>query len=180
MAGFIAQRAATLTGTVFIDSNGNGIFDTGEAVLPGIVVSLTGTTSDNQAVTASVTSDANGLFTISNMLPGTYNLSADGGANFVNGNMVFGSLSTPEGVDAISGIQLAAGQTITGTIGFRGLAPGAINLSQFLADSTASDLPIPAAGSGSGQPSIPDDVTPVVSTAIPDISVGKNSLLHPH
>ena len=61
MTGLIVVQAhTTLTGTVFSDDNGNGVQDTGEAGIPGLVV-LYVDLSDNSK-TAKVTTDANGIY----------------------------------------------------------------------------------------------------------------------
>ncbi len=122
-----ANASGILSGATFIDQNNNGIFDTGEKALPGIVMTLTGTTTQNQSVSASATTDANGSFIFINLLPGTYNVSAAGGPTLVNGKASAGSVTAPAGTDAVSGIQVGGGQTINASFGFRGLVPSAIS-----------------------------------------------------
>ena len=171
-----ANASGILSGATFIDQNNNGIFDTGEKALPGIVMTLTGTTTQNQSVSASATTDANGSFTFINLLPGTYNVSAAGGPTLVNGKASAGSVTAPAGTDAVSGIQVSGGQTINASFGFRGLVPSVISLRQFLADTTSADFPPPApAGSGTGEGNVRANNAPTVSAAIADFTVGQNS-----
>jgi hypothetical protein len=60
--------AGTLTGTVFNDSNGNGVQDSGETGFSGDAVTVTGPNSFSQQVTTSTT----GTFTLPNLPPGIY------------------------------------------------------------------------------------------------------------
>src|SRR6516225_4208175 len=61
----------TLTGVAFVDGNGNGVLDPGEATLPGVVVTLSGTASgSNKAVNVAAVTDANGDFTFQQVFPG--------------------------------------------------------------------------------------------------------------
>ena len=48
-----AVAPGTLSGVAFIDHNGNGVFDPGEVTLPGVSVTLTGTSNAGQSVNAS-------------------------------------------------------------------------------------------------------------------------------
>ena len=56
------------------DMNANGIQDAGEPDLPGIDVTLNGTTGNNTAVSVTNTSSAAGIYTFNQVIPGTYTL----------------------------------------------------------------------------------------------------------
>src|SRR5262245_545999 len=71
-----ANASSTLSGFAFIDANNNGARDAGETGLPGIVMTFTGTTSQGSPVSTSATTDSNGAYTLSNVLPGSYMLTA--------------------------------------------------------------------------------------------------------
>src|SRR5262245_20145604 len=58
---------SVLSGVAFVDTNGNGAFDPGEPTIPGINVTLTGTTSQGTALSATTTSGANGSFSFLNV-----------------------------------------------------------------------------------------------------------------
>ncbi len=60
---------ATITGNLFLDTNGNTVRDAGEQPLGGVTVTLSG------PVTATTTTDSNGNFTFTNLPPGTYTIS---------------------------------------------------------------------------------------------------------
>lgn len=65
---------ADLSGRVYVDANRNGIFDVGEAGVPGVTINLTGTTTAGAAVTQSATTDANGAYTFTDLTIGTYTI----------------------------------------------------------------------------------------------------------
>lgn len=69
-AGFF--RPASLGNYTWEDTNANGIQDSGEPVISGVVVTLSGTDGLGNAVAATTTTDASGLYLFNNLLPGTY------------------------------------------------------------------------------------------------------------
>jgi hypothetical protein len=56
------------------DLNGNGIQDSGEPGLANTAVTLTGTDGFGTAATSGTTTDANGFYTIGNIVPGSYKI----------------------------------------------------------------------------------------------------------
>lgn len=64
------QREKTISGFVYEDQNGNGIFDHGEPGIGGVAVSLI-RTSDSQVV-AQTQTDVGGGFVFANVAPGSY------------------------------------------------------------------------------------------------------------
>ncbi|MBD2700859.1 hypothetical protein IC229_09430 [Spirosoma sp. BT702] len=65
-------RPASLNGYVWIDSDHNGIQDSGEPALPGVIVTLI----QNGTVVATTTTDASGLYSFTGLTPGLpYSLS---------------------------------------------------------------------------------------------------------
>jgi uncharacterized repeat protein (TIGR01451 family) len=67
----ITGAAAELTGTVFIDNNQDGIFDTGDTGIAGATVELLSGTH----VVASAVTDASGQYTFTSAVPGSYSVS---------------------------------------------------------------------------------------------------------
>jgi VCBS repeat-containing protein len=53
----------TISGTVYVDSNGDGLVSTGERALSGVTLHLTGTDITNTAVSLTTTTDASGHYT---------------------------------------------------------------------------------------------------------------------
>src|SRR5438477_2048243 len=148
-----------VSGLAFIDSNSNGIFDSAEITVPGMNVSLTGTTSQGSPVSMTATTNAGGSYSFINVLPGTYQLSASAGSGFLAGGASFGNTQGPEGADIISGISVSAWQAVQRNLGFSGLAPGVISMRLFLSSRTNADLPFAPAGGRANS-------APVVKTAI--------------
>ena len=64
-------QGVTIGNFVWNDLNGNGVQDAGEPGVPNVTLTLTGTTAGGQAVTATTTTDANGLYQFTEP-PGTY------------------------------------------------------------------------------------------------------------
>ena len=167
-----AAAPGVISGLAFVDSAATGIFNSGEITLPGMNVTLTGTTGIGTSVSTTTTTDAGGAFSFSNVPPGTYQLSAPAGSGILAGGPSFGNTQGPEGTDLISGIAVALGQTVHQNLGFSGLAPSLISMRLFLSSTTAADIPLAAGGNGSGTANYH---TPTVRTPIADVSLGKNS-----
>ena len=159
----------TLTGVAFVDGNGNGVLDPGEATLPGVVVTLSGTASgSNKAVNVAAVTDANGDFTFQQVFPGTYSLSAGSVTGLLGGTPSFGTISSPAGVSIIPAPSVSPGQTATQDVGYSGMAPQFVSLRQFLSETDASAFPFAqAAGTGVAAAS----TTPFVAVPITPISV---------
>jgi hypothetical protein len=107
---------SSLSGYVYLDSNGTGVRASGDSGLQGVVVTLTGTDSLGNAVNISVMTDNSGFYSFTGVAPGTYTLTkgsvptvyTDEASNVgtVNGNTDGASLS----VSVIGQINLGAGQ----------------------------------------------------------------------
>ncbi len=115
------EIAAVLSGVVYLDSNNNGLQDTGEPGLPNVEVELpAGTLNALGVAVAKVMSGTDGKYQFIDLLAGTYTVTEQlkqplyGGAETSNGKTTVGSTTgTATDVDtvpsAISGIILAAG-----------------------------------------------------------------------
>ncbi len=88
---FFDAQPGALTGTVFYDLNGNGTGTTGMA---GITVTLS-----TGAVT---TTDANGVYTFTNLMPGTYTITETNPAGYVSTSDVQGLLTDDTIVAAVT------------------------------------------------------------------------------
>jgi cyclophilin family peptidyl-prolyl cis-trans isomerase len=166
-----ANASGMLSGTAFIDANGNGGFDPGEVTLPGVPVTLTGTTTQATPVSATASTDGKGAFSFLNVLPGTYQLSAGPVPS------LFSAPGAQAGVVLVTGLQVAGGQTLTQNLAFLGLKPEFISQRQFLGSTTPADF-LPAGttpGSGTGQANSRPNSAPIVKTPIGDQSVDVNS-----
>jgi peptidyl-prolyl cis-trans isomerase A (cyclophilin A) len=131
------SATGTLSGEVFL--GGDKSFS-----LPGVTVDLTGTATTGRHINVSTTTGANGAFSFTQVLPGTYKLSRVAPSGFVNGS-----------VTSISNISVAQSQTISGlNLTVAGLPQSDVSLAfflgSFLATHQSSRLSLPTAGSGSG------------------------------
>ena len=99
------ENASSLSGSVYLDANKNGIKDAGETGISGITMVLSGG-ANRSAVT-----DAQGNFTFSGLFAGLYTLSETQPLNYVDGDDASGSLggtlNAPK--NKISNINLPAG-----------------------------------------------------------------------
>ncbi len=100
-------KPASLGDTVFFDTNGNGIQDSGELGVSGVVVTLTGggddglisTTGDNTTVTT--TTDADGNYSLTGLTPGAeYQVSFNPNSLPFNHQFTQANASTDETIDS--------------------------------------------------------------------------------
>jgi hypothetical protein len=112
----------TVAGLVYVDTNGNGVQDSGEPSLAGVTLTLSGTNGLGQAITATTTTGSGGTYSFStdsngNVLrPGTYQvvetvpnsyLASGATVGTVNGT----SVGTANSASKISAIALTSGQS---------------------------------------------------------------------
>src|SRR5690606_17045386 len=115
------EKAAVLSGVVYLDSNNNGVQDAGEPGLAGVEVSLPDSVKNALGVDKlTATTDADGNYVFADLLAGTYTVTQQaaqpvyGGATTSNGKTTAGATGgtvTPVTTvpSAISGIPLSAG-----------------------------------------------------------------------
>ncbi|MDC7120192.1 GDSL-type esterase/lipase family protein [Cellulomonas fimi] len=70
--------SSTVSGAVFEDADADGLRETGDGPAAGVAVTLTGTDAGGAPVTASATGAADGSWSVTGLLPGTYTLTAAG------------------------------------------------------------------------------------------------------
>jgi hypothetical protein len=100
---------SSLSGFVYIDNNGDGMFDTGDTALSSVTVTLTGINDLGQTVTMTATTDQNGFYHFDNLRPGTYTITQTPLANFQEEVANVGSVGGSPSTGQVSGITLAAG-----------------------------------------------------------------------
>jgi|GEM_PF-850846 len=107
----------SLSGRVYNDVNNNGAIDAGDAGIAGVSVTLTGSNDLGTITPITVTTDANGNYTIPNLRPGTYVVTETQPAAFQDGKDTAGTsggtAAVPPG-DTITGVTLATGAAATG------------------------------------------------------------------
>ncbi|MCA9182876.1 MAG: carboxypeptidase regulatory-like domain-containing protein, partial [Planctomycetales bacterium] len=95
----------------YLDVNRNGTRDNGDTPLPNVAIALSGTeTGSANAVTRQTTTDANGAYTFSNLLPGTYQIVQTQPTEYKDGQTNVGTGATGlAGTNQITTIQLGSG-----------------------------------------------------------------------
>lgn len=111
---FPEVRPASLSGSVFVDLNNDGVRQSGDSGLSGVPVELTGTDWLGRAVSRSAVTDGNGDYRFIDLPPGTYRVTEpnqpDGTTNGITsaGNSDGGAPSvtpvstTPSAIDGVS------------------------------------------------------------------------------
>ncbi|MEQ1858296.1 MAG: SdrD B-like domain-containing protein [Chthoniobacteraceae bacterium] len=107
-------NASSISGFVYHDADASGGFNVGDNALVGETVSLTGTTIFGEAITRFATSVAGGVYSFSNVAPGTYTLTETQPAGYVDaaetvGTLFGGAVSNALGSNTISGLTIPAG-----------------------------------------------------------------------
>ncbi|MDY0072771.1 MAG: SdrD B-like domain-containing protein [Thauera sp.] len=98
---------ASVSGKVYHDRNDNGLPESGEEGIPGVTITLWDNAGNKVATT---TTDANGNYSFTNLQPGTYRITEDQPAGWIDGKERVGSHggSSPEN-DVFTGIVLKGG-----------------------------------------------------------------------
>jgi cyclophilin family peptidyl-prolyl cis-trans isomerase len=121
-----------ISGTVFIDIDGDGIQDASEMVLQGITISLVGTDFESNAVQLTRITDSSGNYFFENLSPGSYVLSETQPAYLLDGlETVDSAAGTVTGDNEIT-IQLVEGADLVGTnFAERGRKAAMLSLADF-------------------------------------------------
>jgi hypothetical protein len=101
------------SGYVYVDTNNDGIKDTGEAGISGVTIKLTGTDVDGNVVAFSTTTDSNGLYNFPNLRAGNYNLMELQPTTYGDGKDTVGTTGGLVSNDMISNITLTPGANST-------------------------------------------------------------------
>ncbi len=99
---------STISGSVYVDANNNGLIEAGERLLPGVVVTLSGTDSLGNQVDRTATTDALGAYQFANLAQGTYSVTETQPSGFRNGMETVGTGATAIATDNVFS-QLALG-----------------------------------------------------------------------
>jgi hypothetical protein len=100
----------SLSGFVYFDTNQNGIFDTGDTGLGGVVITLTGVNDQGAMVTFTTTTDLNGFYQFTSLRPGTYTITKTPPPGYVNGAENLGTLGGQVALNAFTQVVLGANQ----------------------------------------------------------------------
>jgi large repetitive protein len=105
---------SSFTGTVYNDLNDDGVKQAGEAGIPNVTVTLTGTDANGAPVTKTTTTDSNGNYSFPGLLSGTYTITETQPSAYNDGKDTNGTPAGTLGSDVISSIVLPAGTDGTG------------------------------------------------------------------
>jgi hypothetical protein len=113
----------SLSGTVFLDANNNGVQDSGETGIAGVTLTLTGTTALGQAVTVTTTTDANGNYSFTtdgsgNLLyTGSYQIDETPPSGYVQGTTTVGTINGETAGNLNSATEIGSINTSPGAAG---------------------------------------------------------------
>ena len=97
------ELAASLSGTVFLDRNNNGVQDAGEPGLPGVQLQLPAGSVDalGNPVTTALT-DADGRYRFEHLLAGTYTVTEQAAQPLFNGTTTINGITRAGTIDGVS------------------------------------------------------------------------------
>jgi hypothetical protein len=106
---FAFLTPGTISGTVFLDKNNNGIQDPGDPGISGVTLQLTGTDFDGNPISATAVTGVTGQYQFVNLTPGNYTVTEVPPTNYLQGIDDCGSLGGVSGIDVESNIQMPTG-----------------------------------------------------------------------
>ena len=96
----------SIAGTVFSDTDNDGVRDTGENGISAVTITLTGTDDQSQPVNLTATTGTDGTFSFTGLRPGTYAIAQTQPAGFTDGietaGTAGGTLTAPNSITAIA------------------------------------------------------------------------------
>ena len=107
-ADFGEIKPGGISGTVYVDTNNNGVIDVGEKRISNVLITLTGA-NDQGAVTLTAHTDVNGNYSFGNLRPGTYVITETQPAGYLQGKLSLGSAGGTIGADIFSNVKIGQG-----------------------------------------------------------------------
>jgi len=121
------EQTAKIRGSTYVDTNGNGQRDNGEAGIAGVTITLTGTDNLGNPVTRTTTTDSSGNYLFDGLRQGTYAVTQTHPTIYTDGIDRAGTAGGVAGNDVVTGIVLGAGVDATNyEFGEQPLALGSI------------------------------------------------------
>jgi uncharacterized repeat protein (TIGR01451 family) len=105
----ITVNSTALSGVVFVDTNQDGLQQSGDFGISGVEVDLTGTDHLGNKVSMTQITDGNGRYRFDSLRPGLYTLTETQPESFFDGLDFAGSLKGTVGDDVISSIRVGKG-----------------------------------------------------------------------
>jgi uncharacterized repeat protein (TIGR01451 family) len=121
---------SSLSGTVYVDLNSNGVRDPGETLLPNVLLRLTGTDYQGNPVNLSVRTDANGVYLFPQVPSGSYVLTETQPASYsdfpgASGTQPGTQAGGTAALNSVSGISFPLNGVVATGYDFRELASNA-------------------------------------------------------
>ena len=154
------ERITPTTNIIYANGllSGSVIVDGGTKGVSGVNIGITGETTTGRSVNYSIVTNANGNFSIDQLLPGAYTVTRSTPAGFLSGTTATSAQLT-----------IAEGQTLSQNLGLGGLTPAKVSLGLW-ATGVSSGVTAPTAGSGTAT-----GFTMTQIKAFTDSTVAKNS-----
>lgn len=101
-------RLASISGYVYVDSNNNGVKETGESPISNVEIQLTGIDVNGDPVSLTTTTNGNGYYDFLNLVPGDYTVIEVQPNAYLDGKDSVGSLGGTPGNDITSAVTLVS------------------------------------------------------------------------
>ena len=124
----------TISGIVYIDHDGDGVRDTGELGVPGVLITLTGTDSSNNTVRRTALTGSDGTYKFEDLAAGTYQVSERQPMALKDGKDTTAVSGAVAGSDVISNIVVTGNKVFANNnFGEAGLLAKCVSIKMFLA-----------------------------------------------
>jgi hypothetical protein len=121
---FAAILPGSVAGFVYLDTNDNGVKETGESGIPGVTVTLTGNT-ELGPVSLPGSTAADGSYQFPNLRPGSYSITESEPVGYLHGRNALGSLTGTLVSDQVMSMNLPTGGA-GNNYDFAELTPGSL------------------------------------------------------
>jgi len=105
-----ASQLGSIAGYVYHDVNRNGVYNPGDRMIPGVVLTLSGFDSQGNAISRTTTTGSNGWFAFNRLPAGNYTITQTQPAGYLQGMNAAGTAGGIVTGDVISDINLQTGQ----------------------------------------------------------------------
>jgi len=117
----VIQTNGSFAGFAFIDTNNDGKNQTAEQKLPGVTITLDGTTTTGQTVHQTTVTGADGSYKFSNLAPGTYTATQSGLGGYTIGTAIAGAGVSGTGTQQLTFTITSGNELVNNAFGERGL-----------------------------------------------------------
>lgn len=107
--GAVAMPLSSISGSVYVDENNDGVFDATEAGIPSVSLALTGTDDLGQPVSQLATTNATGFYQFTDLRPGTYQIVEQQPTGYLDGKDTVGTPGGTTTDDQFASILLPMG-----------------------------------------------------------------------